>query len=131
MMTDPIADLLTRVMNGHHARHASVRAPWSRIKESICRLLKEEGYIRDYEKTEAGGHPVLVVTLAYDPDRKPALLGMRRVSRPGRRVYAGASELPQVRNGLGVSILSTPRGLLTDAEARRQRVGGEILCEVW
>jgi len=131
MTTDPIADLLTRVMNAHRARHASVRAPYSRIKEAICAVLRREGYIRDFERTTVSGHPELRVTLAYDAARKPAILGVRRVSRPGRRVYVGADELPKVRNGLGVAVLTTPKGVMSDAEARRQRLGGEVLCEVW
>lgn len=131
MTTDPIGDLLTRVMNGHRARHANVRAPYSRIKEAICEVLRREGYIRDFEKTTVSGHPALLVTLAYDAARKPAILGARRVSRPGRRVYVGADKLPKVRSGLGVVVLTTSRGVMTDAEARKQRLGGEVLCEVW
>jgi small subunit ribosomal protein S8 len=131
MMTDPIADLLARVMNGHRARHANIRAPWSKIKEALCGVLRREGYIRDFEKTTAAGHPALVITLAYDADRKPAILGVRRISRPGRRVYNAATKIPKVRNGLGVAILTTPMGLMSDAEARKKSVGGEVLCEVW
>ena len=131
MTSDPIADLLIRVMNGHRARHANIRMPFSRIKLALCDLLRREGYVREVEKSTAAGHPVLVVTLAYDSARKPAILGVRRVSRPGRRVYAGADKLPKVRNGLGVAVLTTPQGLMTDSEARKKRVGGEVLCEVW
>ncbi|MBN1769865.1 MAG: 30S ribosomal protein S8 [Deltaproteobacteria bacterium] len=131
MTSDPIADLLTRVMNGHRARHANVHAPYSRLKEAICGVLRHEGYIRDFEKTTVSGHPALLVTLAYDAARKPAILGVRRVSRPGRRVYVGADELPQVRSGLGVAVLTTPKGVMSDGEARKQRLGGELLCEIW
>jgi small subunit ribosomal protein S8 len=131
MTSDPIGDLLNRVLNGHHARHATVRVPWSRIKESICGILRATGYVRDFERAAVSGHPMLVVTLAYDAGRKPAILGARRVSRPGRRIYAGADKLPKVRGGLGVAILTTPAGVMTDAEARKRRVGGEVLCEVW
>jgi small subunit ribosomal protein S8 len=131
MTSDPIADLLCRVMNGHRARHANIRMPFSGIKLALCELLHREGYVGTVEKTTAAGHPVLVLTLAYDAARKPAILGVRRVSRPGRRVYAGADKLPKVRNGLGVAVLTTPDGLMTDSEARKKRVGGEVLCEVW
>jgi small subunit ribosomal protein S8 len=131
MTTDPIADLLARVMNGHRARHANIHLPWSKIKEALCGVLRREGYIREFEKTTAAGHPALVVTLAYDSGRKPAILGVRRISRPGRRVYSAADKLGKVRNGLGISILTTPQGLMTDVEARKKSVGGEVLCEVW
>jgi len=131
MMTDPIADLLIRIKNGHHARQANVRIPWSGIKQAICDVLRREGYIREVEKTTAAGHPALVVTLAYDQNRKPAILGMRRVSRPGRRVYAGADAMPRVRNGLGIAVLTTPAGVMSDGDARKRRVGGEVVCEVW
>jgi len=131
MTTDPIADLINRVMNGHRARHANIRAPYSRIKEAICGVLRREGYIRDFEKTTVAGHAALVITLAYDSARKPAILGVRRVSSPGQRVYADANHLPKVRNGLGMAVLTTPAGLMTDGEARQKRVGGEVLFEVW
>jgi small subunit ribosomal protein S8 len=131
MMTDTIADLLTRIRNGHRARHQSVRAPWSRMSHSICTLLTEQGYLKAFEKAEVAGHPGLLITLAYDAARKPAILGIRRVSKPGCRLFVDKEHLPRVRNGLGVALLTTSRGVMTDAEARRQGVGGEILCEVW
>jgi small subunit ribosomal protein S8 len=131
MTSDPIADLLARVMNGHRARHANIHAPWSRIKEAVCGVMQQQGYIRGFEKTTAAGHPALLLTLAYDANRKPAILGVRRVSRPGCRVYAGADKLPKVRNGLGVAILTTPQGVMSDTEARQKRLGGEVLCEIW
>jgi small subunit ribosomal protein S8 len=131
MTTDPIADLINRVMNGHRARHANIRAPYSKVKEAICDVLRREGYIRDFEKATVAGHPALVVTLAYDSNRKPAILGVRRVSSPGQRIYADADHLPKVRNGLGMAVLTTPSGLLTDSEARQKRIGGEVLFEMW
>ncbi len=131
MTTDPVGDLINRVMNGHRARHANIRAPYSRIKDALCGVLRREGYIRDYEKTTVAGHSTLVITLAYDQNRKPAILGVRRVSKPGGRVYVDVNHLPKVRNGFGMAVLTTPLGLMTDSEARQKRVGGEVLCEVW
>jgi len=131
MTSDPIADLLNRVMNGHRARHANVRIPYSKMKEAVCGVLRSTGYVRDFEKTTVSGHPTLVVTLAYGGDRKPAILGLRRISKPGCRIYADADHLPKVRNGLGIAILTTPHGVMSDGEARKKRVGGEVLCEVW
>ena len=130
-MTDPIADFLTRVRNGQLARHEKVTLPWSRAKESLARVLVGEGYLRD---VVVGGEAVkktLTVLLAYTPSGDPVINGIRRVSRPGLRVYTGAREIPPVRNGFGVSVLSTPAGLLGNREAVRRNVGGELVCEVW
>src|SRR5262245_39751290 len=138
MMTDPIADMLTRIRNGAAARKASVDVPWSRHKEAVARVLVDEGYLAEaslvQEKSGDGqrqGFPVLRIGLRYDQGRRPVISGIRRVSRPSLRVYVGHDDVPAVRRGLGVSILSTPRGILPDREARRQRVGGEIICQVW
>ncbi len=130
-MSDPIADLLTRIRNASRARHQRTRIPWTRTKESLCRVLLDEGYIGDVEVSGEIPSKFITVTLSYTEDGEPVILGLRRVSKPGLRVYSGAAEAPKVRNGLGVSILSTPSGLLPDREARRRNVGGEILCEVW
>jgi small subunit ribosomal protein S8 len=129
-MTDPIADFLTRIRNAVQARHRVVEIPASRMKASMADILKAQGFISDYEKIEEGPQGTLRLTLRYR-EGKPSVLGMRRVSRPGLRRYAGAEELPRVKNGLGIAIISTSQGLMTDKEARRRNVGGEILCYVW
>ena len=133
MMTDPIADMLARVRNAAMAQHASTRIPASKLKHSIAELLKAEGYIADVRLDESPitKRPELVVALKYDRDRSCAFQGIRRVSRPGRRVYVHHDQIPRVLSGLGTSILSTSQGLMTDTEARRRKVGGELVCEVW
>ncbi len=131
MMTDPIADLLTRIRNALHARKERVEVPCSRLKEQVVGVMKSEGFLREYAVAEVGGHKVLRIWLKYDEVGQPVIIGLRRVSKPGLRVYVGVREIPWVRQGLGISILSTPRGVLVDEEARRQRVGGEVLCAVW
>ena len=132
MMTDPIADMLARIRNAAMAQHEAARIPASKVKLGVAELLKAEGYVGD-ARVEQGsnGHPELVVALKYTTDRRSAFRGIRRVSRPGRRVYVSHDSIPRVLNGLGVSILSTSQGLMTDVEARKRRVGGEIICEVW
>jgi len=130
-MTDPIADLLTRVRNGQLARHEKVTLPWSRTKESLARVLAGEGYVRDVVVGGEADKRSLTVLLSYTAGGEPVITGVRRVSKPGLRVYTGAREIPSVRNGFGVSVLSTPLGLLATREARRRNVGGELLCEVW
>jgi small subunit ribosomal protein S8 len=130
-MTDPIADLLTRIRNAHLAKHDRLDVPSSNLKAEVCRILKEQGYISKLEPMEAGGRKVLRIYLRYTPAGDPAIRYLQRVSRPGRRVYRDAGSLKPVLNGLGVGILSTSRGVLTDHDARTQRVGGEVLCEVW
>lgn len=130
-MTDPIADLLTRIRNGAHARKEQVDVPWSRIKARIVEVLAEEGYVKEHSIVEQDGHRVLRVWLKYDGQNRPVIGGLKRVSRPSLRVYVGAQEIPAIRRGLGVSILSTPAGILTDREARKRNVGGEIMCSVW
>jgi small subunit ribosomal protein S8 len=131
MMTDPIADMLTRIRNGAGARKASIDVPWSRHKEAVARVLVEEGYLAEAGLVEEQPFPVLRIGLRYDQGRRPVITGIRRISRPSLRVYVGHREIPAVRRGLGVSILSTPKGILADREARRQGVGGEIICQVW
>lgn len=131
MMTDPISDLLTRIRNAASARRESAEVPWSRTKEGLVRLLREEGYIRDYVVEGEGPKKSLKVKIAYSESGDAIIRGLRRVSRPSLRIYRGADDVPRVRNGLGVSIVSTPQGLLVDREARKRKVGGEVLCEVW
>lgn len=131
MMTDPIADLLTRIRNALHARKERVEVPCSRLKERVVEVMKTEGFLRECVVIETGGYKVLRVWLKYDDLGQPVIRGLKRVSKPGLRVYVGVREIPQVRRGLGISILSTPRGVLVDREARQQRVGGEVMCAVW
>ena len=130
-MTDPIADMLARIRNAAIAAHEDVLVPASRIKENIARILVEEGYADRYEVVEDAGHPSIRIELRYSGERDPAIAGLRRISKPGRRVYKGATDLPRVLGGLGVAIISTSQGVMTDKEARRARVGGEILAYVW
>ncbi|HEX2714552.1 MAG TPA: 30S ribosomal protein S8 [Candidatus Acidoferrales bacterium] len=132
MTTDPIADLLTRIRNATRAKHARVDVPASKLKTEIARILKEEGYISTYKLVEENKvRKTLRVFLKYTPDKRSVISGLRRVSRPGSRNYVGASEIRAVVGGLGISILTTPRGLMTGRAARKARVGGELLCEVW
>jgi small subunit ribosomal protein S8 len=128
-MSDPIADMLTRIRNGQQARKASVRMPSSKLKVAIAKVLKDEGYIDDYAVREAAGKADLDVALKYYAGR-PVIERIERVSRPGLRVYKGSDDLPKVMNGLGVAIVSTPRGVMTDRAARASRVGGEVICLV-
>jgi small subunit ribosomal protein S8 len=128
---DPIADMLTRVRNGLMIRKTFVLVPSSRIKKAIAQILLDEGFIQGYEVTDERPQPNIRVWLKYDEKRRPILTHLKRVSKPGRRVYSSKRELPWVLSGMGVAIISTPRGLMTDREARRQGVGGEILCYVW
>ncbi|MBF8254423.1 MAG: ribosomal protein S8 [Deltaproteobacteria bacterium] len=132
-MTDPIADLLTRVRNAARARHQKVAVPWSRLKESIVKILIEEGYLKELKKVKAaqGGGDDLVIQLKFDRENRPIITGLKRVSSPGRRVYVGAKGLTPVRKGLGIHVLSTPKGILVDREAQKAKVGGELLCSVW
>jgi len=132
-MTDPIADLLTRVRNAARARHQKVAVPWSRLKESIVKILIEEGYLKELKKVKAaqGGGEDLVIQLKFDRENRPIITGLKRVSSPGRRVYVGAKGLSPVRKGLGIHVLSTPKGILVDREAQKAKVGGELLCSVW
>ncbi len=131
MQTDPIADLLTCIRNALRARKKTVSVPRSRIKEAIVRILASEGFLQDYRNVEDNGFPRLIIELKYDDAGRPALHGVQRVSRPGLRTHVGADAIPAVRNGLGVSILSTSRGVVVDRDARRFHVGGEVLCSAW
>jgi small subunit ribosomal protein S8 len=129
--TDPIADLLTRIRNAHIAKHDRLEVPSSKLKLAVCKVLEEQGYIKGFRVAERSPGAAIEVLLRYDRNGNPAISSIRRVSKPGRRVYRGADELRPVLNGLGVAIVSTPEGLLSDAQARERRVGGEILCEVY
>lgn len=130
-MTDPLGDLLTRIRNGQKARKIAVTAPASKARASLLDVLKREGYIRDYRREDLGGGKAqLNIELKYH-EGQPAIVDIHRVSKPGRRVYAGIKDLPRFYNGLGISILSTPRGVMSDNEAREANVGGEILCRVF
>ena len=129
--SDPITDLLNRLRNGMRAGHERVDVPASRVKENLVKVLAEEGYVSSYRRVEEKGRPVLRIGLKYDSEGEPIVNGLERVSRPGRRVYAAAKQIPEVLGGLGVSILSTSRGIVTGRQAREQKLGGEILCNVW
>ena len=133
MMTDPIADLLSRIRNASMARHELTRVPANKLKKNIALLLKAEGYVADVRQEEWGPkkHQTLTIVLKYGEDRTSAFQGIRRVSRPGRRVYVRYDQIPRVLSGLGISIISTSTGLMSDKEARRRKIGGELLCEVW
>lgn len=134
MMTDPVADMLTRIRNGVAARHPHVEMPSSRLKERIARILAAEGFVDGFSvggMVDSKPHRVLKVELRYTEDKISAISGLRRISKPGHRRYSGASDIQRVQGGMGVAIVSTSQGLLTDREARRRRLGGEILCEVW
>lgn len=133
-MTDPIADMLTRIRNANTAMHDEISMPSSKQKEALAALLKKEGYIEDYKvAAQANGRPgsALTVTMKYSPDRARTISGLRRVSKPGLRVYSPAKDVPRVLGGLGVAVVSTSQGLMTDREARKRNVGGEVLCFVW
>jgi len=130
-MNDPVSDLLTRIRNAHQAKHDRVDIPASKLKTEVCRILKEEGFVRNVKVLP--GEPVgtLRVFLRYSEMGEPAITNVTRISRPGRRVYRGAEEIKPVRNGLGMGIISTSKGVLSDRQARAQGVGGEVLCELW
>ena len=133
MLTDPIADMLTRIRNANTAMHDEVRMPSSKQKEALATLLKSEGYIEGYEVADSDKGPgrALTITMKYSPERRRVISGLKRVSKPGLRVYTKAEKIPRVLGGLGVAVLSTSQGLMTDREARKRRMGGEILCYVW
>jgi small subunit ribosomal protein S8 len=131
MTADPIADMLTRVRNALSARHAKVDVPASRLKMEIARILKEEGYILNYKMTEDGAKRSIRIYLKYTPASSPVISKIERVSRPGCRVYVGSKEIPRILGGLGINILTTPKGVMTGSGARKEGVGGEVLCQVW
>jgi small subunit ribosomal protein S8 len=130
-VNDPIGDMLTRIRNACMARHTNVTMPASKMKLAIADILKREGFIKDYTLIEGQPHNSISITLKYSPDRRPAITGLRRVSKPGLRIYTKREEIPRVRGGMGLSILSTPKGVLAGHDAWRQHVGGEVLCYVW
>jgi small subunit ribosomal protein S8 len=130
-MTDPIADMLSRIRNASSAMHDEVMIPASKIKQNIAKILVDEGFVDEFDVVEDGGHPAIRIKLRYSQERERAISGISRISTPGRRVYRGAKELPRVLGGLGVAIVSTSHGVMTDKEARRQKVGGEILAYIW
>lgn len=129
-LTDPIADMLTRIRNANIAKHGSVVIPFSKIKESIANILRNEGYISEYEIKEEGAHKNILITLKT-VDGEQVIKGLKRISKPGRRVYSSVENLPKVLGGLGIAIVTTPKGVLTDKECRKQSVGGEVLCYIW
>jgi small subunit ribosomal protein S8 len=131
MLTDPISDMLTRVRNALIAKHPKVDVPASKLKSEIARILKEEGYILNYKLTEEGAQRFIRIYLKYTPGNVPVISRLERVSRPGCRVYVGSKSVPTVLGGLGVNILTTPRGVMTGQTARKEGVGGEVLCQVW
>ena len=131
MVTDPIADMLARIRNGSMAEHEKIDIPASKLKVRIAELLKEEGFIKNFRLIEDRKQGILRLYLKYGPGQERVITGLRRVSKPGRRLYVAADKIPSVLGGMGVAILSTPRGVMPDREARRQRVGGEVLCFVW
>jgi len=130
-LTDPVADLLARLRNSIHARHQKLDVPASQLKQEIARILKEEGYIANFKATEEEGRKVLRIYLKYGADNAATISNLQRISRPGCRVYVGHNDIPRVLGGLGINILTTPKGVMTGRQARKEGVGGEILCEVW
>ncbi|MBM4152070.1 MAG: 30S ribosomal protein S8 [Kiritimatiellaceae bacterium] len=131
ILSDPISDMLTRVRNANMAGHVKVQMPHSKMKSELARILKQEGYVKDYTTENVDGKPSLVLYLKYQADQKPVIQGLRRVSRPSCHHYVGADDIPRVLGGIGIAILSTSSGMLSDGEARKAHVGGEVLCYVW
>ena len=129
--TDPIADMLTRIRNANSARHTTVEIPASKVKLALAQILLDEGYIRSFEKIEDGKQGMIQVTLKYDEKGKRVISGLKRISKPGLRIYVSCEELPQVLNGLGIALVSTSKGIKTDRDARREGLGGEVLAYVW
>ncbi|ANU54330.1 30S ribosomal protein S8 [Acutalibacter muris] len=130
-VTDTIADLLTRIRNAQAAKHDTVEVPASNMKKAICQILVDEGYVRHYSVKEDGKQGVITISLKYAEGRQPVIKGLKRVSKPGLRIYSSAEELPKVMKGLGVAIVSTSKGVMTDRAARQQNVGGEVLAFIW
>lgn len=131
MNTDPIADMLTRIRNANVVSHKEVELPSSKLKVELAKLLKEEGYISDYSVKEVGKFKVLNIVLKYDAQNNPVITNLQRVSKPGLRTYSKAKNIPQVLGGMGIAVVSTSKGLLTDRKARKENVGGEVVCYVW
>ncbi len=130
-ITDPIADLLTRIRNANSAKHETVEIPASNMKKAIVEILNEEGYIKNYQIIDDGKQGIIRVTLKYGQNNEKVITGLKRVSKPGLRIYAGAEELPKVLKGLGIAIISTSKGVMTDKKARKENIGGEVLAFVW
>lgn len=130
-MSDPLADMLTRIRNAGRAKHKSVDIPGSRMKTALASVLKEEGFIRNFKFIKDNKQGILRVYLKYEPNDRHVIYGVQRISKPSRRVYAGSKDIKPVLNGLGISVLSTSKGLLTDKQARNENIGGEILCAIW
>ncbi|MCH5183167.1 MAG: 30S ribosomal protein S8 [Oscillospiraceae bacterium] len=130
-MTDVVADLLTRIRNANDAKHDTVDIPASNMKKAIAQILLDEGYIKGYQVTEDGKQGILTITLKYGEGKQKIIQGLKRVSKPGLRIYAASQDIPKVRNGLGIAIVSTSRGIMTDKAARKENVGGEVLAFVW
>jgi small subunit ribosomal protein S8 len=130
-VSDPVADMLTRIRNGIQARHDSVLVPHSKLKLALAQILKEQGYIRDYDMPRGQAHPHLRLHLSYREGRQPAISGLKRVSKPGLRIYVGKGEIPRVYGGIGTAIVSTSQGIMTGRQAWRSGIGGELLCYVW
>lgn len=130
-ITDPIADMLTRIRNANSAKHDTVSVPASNMKKAIAQILVDEGYIKDYKVVEDGKQGVIEITLKYGPNKSQVLLGLRRVSKPGLRIYTDCENMPKVMKGLGIAILSTSKGIMTDKAARKLNVGGEVLAFIW
>ena len=130
-LTDTVADFLARIRNAVHAKHQKVDVPASKLKLELARILKEEGYIANYKATEEQGHKLVRVYLKYGPDEEAIISNLARVSRPGCRVYVGRNQIPRVLGGMGINILTTPKGVMTGRQARKEGVGGELLCEIW
>jgi len=131
MMTDPIADFLTRIRNANMAYHEKVEVPASRMKRAIAEIMKNEGFIKDYEYIEDGKQGILRIYLKYGPNKERVITGLKRISRPGLRIYARKDQLPRVLGGLGIAVISTSKGIMTDKQARREGVGGEVICYIW
>ena len=130
-ITDPIADLLTRIRNASKARHATVDVPASNMKKAIAQILVEEGYVKSYTVTEDDKQGVITITLKYTDNMQPVITGLRRISKPGLRIYTSCEDMPKVLKGIGTAIVSTPKGVMTDKQARKENVGGEVLAFVW
>ncbi|MCL1802454.1 MAG: 30S ribosomal protein S8 [Eubacteriaceae bacterium] len=130
-VTDPIADMLTRIRNANHAKHASVLVPASNLKKAIAQIMLDEGYINGFRVAEDGKQGIIEIMLKYEKGEHKVISGLRRISRPGLRIYAAKDEVPKVLNGLGVAIISTSKGLMTDKKARKANIGGEVLCYIW
>lgn len=131
VMTDPIADMLTRIRNANSVYHDKVEMPASKIKQAIAKVLKEEGFIKDFEYISDDKQGIIRVNLKYGPNREKVITGLKRISKPGLRVYAKTDEIPRVLRGLGIAILSTSKGIMTDTQARKEGIGGEVICYVW